>query len=114
MTNQKRATRRYPRELRERAVRMVLQTMEETGEEKGVISRVAKELGITMESLRVWVRQAQKDEHRSAADIAEIEKLKKANKGLEQRNKELERSNEILKSAAAFFARELDPPSQTS
>lgn len=114
MSNQKRATRRYPRELRERAVRLVFQTMEETGEEKGVISRVAKELGITMESLRVWVRQAQNDQHRSAADIEEIAKLQAETKKQAQQIKELERSNEILKAAATFFARELDPPSPNS
>lgn len=114
MANNQRTARRYPRELRERAVRLVFQTREETGEEKGVISRVAKELGITMESLRVWVRQAEKDEHRSAADIEEIDKLRGENKKQAQQIKELERSNEILKAAATFFARELDPPSQNS
>lgn len=114
MANHQRAARRYPRELRERAVRLVFQTMEETGEDKGVISRVAKELGITMESLRLWVRQAEKDEHRSAADIEELERLRAQAKKQEQTIKELTRSNEILKAAATFFARELDPPSQSS
>jgi transposase-like protein len=48
------AQRRYPPELRERAVRMVLETIEQTGERFGVITRVAHQLGIGTESLRSW------------------------------------------------------------
>ena len=52
---------RYPPELRERAVRMVFETIEQTGERNGAVTRVARNLGIGVESLRQWVRQAEID-----------------------------------------------------
>ena len=98
--------RRYPAELRERAVRMVREATAEGGESFGVVTRVARQLGIGTESLRNWVKQAEVDggqrpgvtteEHRRIAE-------------LERENRELRRANEILKAAASFFARELDP-----
>jgi len=99
--------RRYPRELRERAVRMVKETIAENGGDRhGVITRVAIQLGIGSESLRAWVRQAEIDgglragvPTDAAQRIAELEK----------ENRELRRANEILRAASAFFARELDP-----
>src|SRR6266545_1187026 len=92
--------RRYPPELRERAVRMVLETIEQTGERFGVITRVARQLGIGSESLRGWVRQAEVDGgHRPGMTTAE----------LQREVRELRRANDILKAASAFFARELDP-----
>ena len=97
---------RYPPELRERAVRMVLETIEQTGERFGVIIRVARQLGIGSESLRGWVRQAEVDGgHRPGVTSEERRRLAE----LERDNRELRRANEILKAAASFFARELDP-----
>jgi transposase len=97
---------RYPPELRERAVRMVQETIEQTGERFGVITRVARQLGVGTESLRGWVRQAEVDGGRRPGVISE-ERRRIAE--LERDNRELRRANEILKAAASFFARELDP-----
>lgn len=98
--------RKYPDELRERAVRLVFEVRAESGEQRGAISRVAEQLGIHRESLRHWVRQAEIDRgDRGGTSTAEAARIKE----LERENRELRRSNEILKSASAFFARELDP-----
>jgi transposase len=98
--------RRYPPELRERAVRMVLETIEQTGERFGVITRVARQLGVGAESLRSWVRQAEVDGGRRPGVTTEE---RRRITELERENRELRRANEILKAASAFFARELDP-----
>ena len=97
--------RRYPPELRERAVRMVLETAAERGERHGAVTRVAGQLGIGPESLRHWVRQAEVDRGlRGGLTTPERERLKE----LEREIRELRRANEILRSAAAFFGAELD------
>jgi len=97
--------RRYPAELRERAVRMVLETASERGERFGAVTRVAQQLGIGPESLRKWVHQAAVDRgERGGLTSEERERMKL----LERENRELRRANEILKSAAAFFGAELD------
>jgi transposase-like protein len=81
--------------------------MEESGEPFGVITRVARQLGIGVESLRSWVRQAQVDGGtRVGVTTDEAARIKE----LERENRELRRANEILKSAASFFAAELDRP----
>jgi transposase len=97
---------RYPPELHERAVRMVLETIQQTGERHGVIARVADQLGIGREALRGWVRQAEIDAgQRPRMPTAERQRIAE----LERENRELRRANEILKAASAFFARGLDP-----
>lgn len=98
----------YPRELRERAVRLVLEHRGEYETEYAAIRSVAAKLGITSaESLRKWIRQAEVDAGQrpgvTSEESAEIRRLKRE-------NAELRRANEILKSAAAFFAAELDRP----
>jgi transposase len=96
--------RRYPRELRERAVRLVAETAAE-GDRYGSISHVARQLGIGPESLRTWVHQAEIDRgDRAGLTSQERERLK----ALEHEVRDLRRANEILKSAAAFFGAELD------
>ncbi len=99
--------RRYPPELRERAVRMVAEAIEANGGERfGVITRVARQLGVGTESLRGWVRQAEVDAgQRPGVTTAEQRRIAE----LEREVRELRRANEILKAASAFFARELDP-----
>jgi len=97
--------RRYPPELKERAVRMVREVATEQGERHGAITRVARTLGIGPESVRLWVRQAEVDEgDRVGLTTQERARMKE----LERENRELRRANEILKSASAFFAAELD------
>lgn len=100
------APKKYPDELRERAVRMVFEVREREGNKPGAIARVADQLGVHREALRGWVRQAEIDGGRrpgtSSSDAQRIAEL-------ERENRELRRANEILKAASAFFARELDP-----
>ena len=98
---------RYPGELRERAVQMVQEHRREYGSEWAAIVSIAGRLGVgAPETLRTWVRRAEVDGgQRSGVTTAERERLVQ----LERENRELRRANEILKAAAAFFARELDP-----
>ena len=98
--------RRYPPELRERAVRMVLELREQTGQRTGTVARVAEQLGINRETLRNWINQAEVDGQRPGVPTAERQRIVE----LERENRELRRANEILKAASAFFAAELDRP----
>ena len=100
------AQRKYPEELRERAVKMLLEIRAREGKGRGELARVGRQLGVHPEALRGWVRQAEIDNGTrpgvrtdDAARIAE----------LEREVRELRRANEILKAASAYFARELDP-----
>jgi transposase len=80
---------------------MVLETMEQTGQRAGVITRIARQLGIGTESLRGWVRQAEVDGgRRPGLTTAEQQRITE----LEREVRELRRANEILKAASAFFA----------
>jgi transposase len=95
------AQKRYPPELRERAVRLVQETIERTGESHGVIGRIAGQLGIGTETLRNWVNQAQIDGGQRPGVTSED---KRRIAELEKEVRELRRANEILKTASAFFA----------
>ena len=97
---------RYPTELKERAVRMARDAIaEQGGQSFGVVPRVAKQLGVGVESLRGWMKQAEIDDgHRpgtSSTDAARIAEL-------EREVRDLRRANDILKAASIFFATELD------
>jgi transposase len=96
----------YPRELRERIVRMVLEHEEEYGSQWEAICSVVEKFGPTPETVRKWVRRAEVDQgERPGTTSVEKDRIRQ----LERENKELRRANEILKAASAFFARELDP-----
>jgi transposase len=98
--------RRYSPEVRERAVRMVLEHQGEHGSQWGAISSIAAKIGCTAETLRRWVRQAEIDQGvRGGLTTDERQRMKE----LERENRELKRANEILRKASAFFAQaELD------
>jgi transposase len=101
--------RQYPPELKERAIRMVLDSIDRGSERQGLVTRIARQLDIGPESLRRWVVQAEIDRGGRAGTTSE-EALRISE--LERENRELRRANEILKSASAFFAAELDRPSR--
>jgi transposase len=98
----------YPRELRERAVRMVAEVTPDYPSPCAAMQVVASKLGIgSTETLRKWIQQAEVDAGQrpglSSQEHAEIRRLKRE-------VAELRRANEILKAASAFFAAELDRP----
>jgi transposase len=98
----------YPRDLRERAVRLVAEHRGEYETEYAAIRSIAAKLGIaTPETLRQWIRKGEVDAGQrpgvTSEESAEIRRLRRE-------NAELRRANEILKAASAFFAAELDRP----
>lgn len=101
------SSRRYPREVKERAVALVLSAIEQSGERHGHVSRIARQLDIGPETLRSWVAQAEIDRGaRPGTTSTERERITE----LERENRELRRANQILKEASVFFASELDRP----
>src|SRR5438093_3950703 len=101
MASKHHSQKRYPPELRERAVRMALDLIaEQNGQRFGVVPRVARQLGIGTESLRGWLKQAEIDGgQRPGTSSVDAQ--------LERENRELRRANDILKAASVFFATEL-------
>jgi transposase len=97
---------KYPAELRERGVRLVFEQQGSHESQWAAITAIAAKLGCTRETLRKWVRQAERDTGaRPGLTTSERERLKQ----LERENFELKRANEILKKASAYFAQaELD------
>ena len=97
---------RYSPEVRERATRVVLEQQPEHGSQWQAIRSIAAKMGCTAESLRRWVRQAERDEgRRPGLTTTEQQRVKE----LERENRELRRANEILRKASAYFAQaELD------
>ena len=102
------SSRRYPPELRERAVRMVAEVREQHDTQWAAMRAVSELLGVgTTETVRKWVRQAEIDTgSRPGVSTEESVELKR----LKRENAELKRANAILKTASAFFAAELDRP----
>ena len=98
-------TRRYTPEEKAAAVRMVRALRAELGTGHGTVRRVASQLGYGVESVRLWVKQADIDDGQApGVTTAEAKRIRE----LEQENRELKRANEILKRAASFFGAELD------
>ena len=101
------APRKYPEELRERAIRLAVEARKDPAARTGAIKRIADQLDVHPEALRGWVKQAETDDGArpgtTSTDAARIAEL-------EREVRELRRANAILKSASAFFAAELDRP----
>jgi transposase-like protein len=97
---------KFSAEVRERAVGLLLEQQHEHGSQWAAMQSIAAKIGCTAEKLRKWVRRAERDSgQRAGLTSSERERLK----ALERENRELQRSNEILRKAAAFFAQaELD------
>ena len=97
---------KYSPEVRERAVRLLLEHQGEHGSQWQAIGSIASKIGCTAETLRKWVRQAERDSgRRPGLTTDEKQRLK----DLEREVRELRRANEILRKASAFFAQaELD------
>jgi transposase len=99
---------RHPRKVRERAVALVFEQVEQYSSQWAAITSIAAKVGVSAETLRRWVRDAEAAANGGAAapsaepDAARVREL-------ERENRELRRANEILKAASIFFARELDP-----
>jgi transposase len=105
MTTRKTAA-SYSPEVRERAVRMVLNGAGEHGSQWAAIGSIAAKIGCTSETLRRWVRQAERDRGKRAGPTTEDRERIRA---LERENRELRQANEILRKASAYFAQaELD------
>ena len=99
-------SKKYSPEVRERAVRLVLEHERDHESQWAAIRSVAEKIGCTAETLRRWVRQAERDEGRRPGLSTEERKRMKE---LERENRELRRANEILRKASAYFAQaELD------
>ena len=99
-------SKRYSPEVQERAVRLVFEHEGEHDSQWAAIGSIASKIGCTAETLRKWVRRAERDQgKRSGLSSSERDRLKE----LERENRELKRANEILRKASAFFAQaELD------
>ena len=107
-TSKKKTSKPYSPEFRERAVRLAMEHRDAYPSEAAALTAIASKLGCSPDSLRVWVRQAQRDGgERPGQTTAEKARIRE----LEREVRELRQANEILKKASAYFAQaELDRP----
>ena len=97
---------KYDQETRARAIRLVRGHAGDYPSEYAAITAVARRLGMTAETLRKWIRQAEIDEGQASGVTSEATREIRE---LKRKNRELEQTIEILKAATSFFAREHDP-----
>jgi transposase len=100
---------RYPDELKQRAIKMVQELRAEDPADHGVVTRVARQLGVGTESLRQWVKQADVDAGKGQGLTSEERQELRT---LRKQNRELQRANDILQAAAVFFGATLDRQSK--
>lgn len=101
------ALKKYPAELKERAVRLVVESRDADGGRRGACTRIGQQLGVPADTLRGWVHRAEVDGGlRPGTTTDDASRLAE----LEREVRELRRANAILRSASAFFAAELDRP----
>ena len=101
------APRKYPDELRERAVRLYRES-----EPKPVLRRLAEQLNVHPEALRNWIRQDEAD--RGQRRDRPTSEMVEENRRLRRENVELKRVNDVLRAASAYFATEIDPTRRRS
>ena len=102
------APRKYPEELRERSIRLVLEAREQDSKLSlnAAVQRIGQRVGVNPDTLRGWCKQAEIDTgRRPGTTTADAQRIRE----LEHEVRELKRANEILLAASSFFARELDP-----
>jgi transposase len=101
------ANRKYPDELRVRAVRLYRES-----DPKPVIAQLARQLNVHPEALRNWIRQDEAD--RGERDDRPTTEMAEENRRLRAENKDLRRVNEVLRAASAYFASEIGPTRRLS
>ncbi len=101
MDTKKKTSNRFSPEVRDRAVRMVLEHRGDHASQWAAIASIAGKIGCTGETLRSWVRQAERDSGQRAGLTSDERARLKA---LERENRELRQANEILRKASAYFA----------
>ena len=94
---------RFSPEVRQRAVRMVIEGQDGYESQWAAISSIAPKIGCTPETLRIWLRQYERDTGAGDGGLTTTERQRM--KELERENRELRRSNDILRQASAYFAK---------